>query len=342
MAASWAEMFPPAPTWTEKDMTDQSGQVFLVTGGTSGIGYETAKILYHLNGTVYITSRSASSAEASIQSILASTPQSSQVVEPTQGRLKYLVLNLSDLSTIKSTANHFLSQVDRLDVVWHNAGVMIPDDPNVLTAQGYHQQLGINGLAPFLLQQFLTPLMLRTASLISTKPYSVRVIWVSSSGHRASPMPDGVAWDDINLENGKTGMRREIERYGQSKAMNVMQAHEFARLYHAHGNGIVSLSLHPGALTTGLQKNAPWLFNAVFSVLRKEPRFGALTELFAGIRPLREGEEHMLSDGGWNGGYVLPFGRFGEGSEEVFDGLLHRGTGQRLWALCEEIVKEFL
>jgi len=97
-------------------------------------------------------------------------------------------------------------------------------------------------------------------------------------------MPDGVSWDDINLENGKTGMQMNIERYGQSKAMNVIQAQEYARLYHTHGKGIVSLSLHPGALSTGLQKNAPRWFNAIFSVLRREPRFGALTELFAGIR----------------------------------------------------------
>lgn len=268
----------------------------MVTGSTSGIEYETAEILYHLNGTVYITSRSASSAEASIHSILKSTPHSSQVFEPSKGKLKYIVLNLSDLSAVKEAAGSFLSQVERLDVVWHNAGVMIPDDPNVLTTQGHHQQLGINALAPFLFQYFLTPLMLRTASLTSTKLQSVRVILVSSSGHRASPMPDGVAWDDISPENGKTGMRREIERYGQSKGINLIQAHGFARLYHEHGNGTVSLSLHPGALSTGLQKDAPWLFNAIFSVLRKEPRFGAITELFAGIRPLEEGEEKMLED----------------------------------------------
>ena len=342
MAASWAETFPPAPGWTEKDMEDQTGRVFLITGGSSGIGFETAKILYHLNGTVYITSRSASSAEAAVQSILSFTPHASQVGKSARGTLKYLILNLSDLSTIKSSATTLLKEVNRLDVVWHNAGVMIPNDPHILTAQGYHQQLGINSLAPFLFQHFLTPLMLATASLPSTEPNSVRVIWVSSSGHRASPMPDGVSWDNVNLENGKTGMRMNIERYGQSKAMIVIQAHEFARLYHAYGKGVVSLSLHPGALSTGLQKNAPRWFNTIFSVLRREPRFGALTELFAGIRPLEKGKEQMLEDGGWNGGYILPFGVFGAGSKDVFDGILYRETGPRLWALCVELVKDFL
>jgi retinol dehydrogenase-12 len=50
----------------------------------------------------------------------------------------------------------------------------------------------------------------------------------------------------------------------------------------------------------------------------------------------------MLEEGGKNGGYVLPWGRFGEDSLHVFDGLAKRGTGERLWAVCEEMVKECL
>jgi retinol dehydrogenase-12 len=340
MAAPWTEMLPPAPAWTEKDMTEQSGRVFLVTGGTSGIGYETARALYHLNGTVYITSRSASSAEASIKSMKTSPPHPSQLVKSGRGILKYLILNLSDLNSIKATAETLLTQEKRLDVVWHNAGVMIPDDSSALTIQGHHQQLGVNALAPFLLQHFLTPIMLQTASLPSTSPNSVRVIWVSSNSHHASPMPDGVAWENIELKNDKTGLKIDMERYSQSKAMNVMQAYEFARLY--HGNGIVSLSLHPGGIATNLQKNSPGWFNYVLGFLRYHPRFGALTELFAGLKTLQDGEQEMLEDGGWNGGYIYPFGRFGPGNKEIFDGLCQRRTGERLWAVCTEMVKEFL
>jgi NAD(P)-dependent dehydrogenase (short-subunit alcohol dehydrogenase family) len=98
-------------------------------------------------------------------------------------------------------------------VIFHNAGVMLPDEPDQTTVQGYHQQLGINALAPFLLQHFLTPLMLSTAALPARKPNSVRIIFVSSSGHRATPIPGGVNWDDLNLQkSNKTGLRREVER----------------------------------------------------------------------------------------------------------------------------------
>lgn len=146
------------------------------------------------------------------------------------GSIHFPKLNLSDLSTTKGTVDEFLLREKRLDVIWHNAGVMLPDNPGQATVQGYHQQLGINVVAPFLIQHYLTPLMLTTAK--SAEPYSVQVIFVSSSGHRVAPMPDGVSWNDMDLlKSDKVGLRNEMCQYGQSKAMNVMQAYEFAYRY---------------------------------------------------------------------------------------------------------------
>ncbi|KAH6673437.1 hypothetical protein B0J14DRAFT_590772 [Halenospora varia] len=342
MAATWGELFPPPPSFTEANIPSQAGRVFLITGGTGGIGYEAAKILYHLNGRVYITSRSAASAKKAIASIQASSPHPSQTINRTSGSLEYLVLNMDDLSTIKRTAEEFLSRETRLDVLIHNIGIMVAEDPKQTTAQGYHQQLGVNGFATFLLNRLLTPLLLKTASLPSTPTFSVRVIFVSSSAHRAPPTPDGVDWDDINLtKSRKTGLKGEVERYCQSKAMNVMQAHEFARRYHA-SHGIVSLSLHPGANSTDLQKNVPAWLNFIFGILRKHPRYGGLTELFAALAEIKGEEGNMLEDGGRNGGYVLPWGNWGEGHKEIFEALKSRMTGEKLWKLCEDAVKEFM
>jgi retinol dehydrogenase-12 len=165
------------------------------------------------------------------------------------------------------------------------------------------------------------------------------VIFVSSSAHRASVLPDGINWNDIHLRNA-SGLKGEILKYGQSKAMNVMHCHEFARIFHKQG--LVSFSVHPGALTTGLQTNLPTWFNAIFGLLRKPPYFGALTELFAGLGELRDGDERMLVEGGRNGGYIVPWGRFGDGSGAVFEGLANRATGERLWRLCEKELKDYL
>jgi NAD(P)-dependent dehydrogenase (short-subunit alcohol dehydrogenase family) len=125
MAATWSEMFPPSPSFTEKDIPSQEGRVFLITGGSAGIGYEVAKALYHLNGRVYITSRTAASAQKAISSIQSSSPHPSQQVQSGSGSIHCLLLDLSDLSTMKSTAEDFLSKEKRLDVIWHNAGTMV-------------------------------------------------------------------------------------------------------------------------------------------------------------------------------------------------------------------------
>lgn len=53
-----AQWYPPAPSFTEKDVPDQTGRVFLVTGGNAGIGLELCKMLYGTGATVYMASRS--------------------------------------------------------------------------------------------------------------------------------------------------------------------------------------------------------------------------------------------------------------------------------------------
>jgi retinol dehydrogenase-12 len=61
-----SEFYPPKPTFTEKNLSDLSEKVYLITGGTSGIGLALAKILYSKNAKVYITSRTDASAEKAI------------------------------------------------------------------------------------------------------------------------------------------------------------------------------------------------------------------------------------------------------------------------------------
>ena len=53
-----SQCFPSdPPPLTEQNLTDQSGKVFIVTGGGTGIGAELVKILYGANGIVYIAGR---------------------------------------------------------------------------------------------------------------------------------------------------------------------------------------------------------------------------------------------------------------------------------------------
>ena len=135
---------------------------------------------------------------------------------------------------------------------------MVPDNPSESTRRGRisPNNWGINVLGPFLRQQLLTPLLLKAAALPSTPKSSVRIIldllkWAQSSVHARC----SVNWDDLNLEKKliQKGCRREVERYGQSKGVNVIQAYELACRYF-YNEGLISFSLHPGALKTACRR----------------------------------------------------------------------------------------
>lgn len=119
MPPPFDQMLPPTPAFTEQHAGDQSGRVFIVTGGTSGIGLELAKMFYALNGTVYVAARSEEKLRAAINTIKSE-------VRTTTGRVETLKLDLADLASIGKSAQEFLSREDRLDVLIHNAGVMTP------------------------------------------------------------------------------------------------------------------------------------------------------------------------------------------------------------------------
>lgn len=230
-----SEFYPPKPRFTEDDLPDLSGKVYLITGGTSGIGLALAKILYSKNAKVYITSRSDRSAEQAITGIQKS-------VESTKGELKYLLVDLSDISTVGPMVQKFLEQENVLHIVWFNAGVMnVPDGS--ITKQNFELQWGTNVVAHFIMNKLLTPVLLSTAQ--AAPKGTVRVVWVSSDGHiLLSPKGDGIDWNDITTKKGPgwTGDKGSMTYYGQSKVGNVLLAKEIAKRY--GGQGIVSVVSH--------------------------------------------------------------------------------------------------
>lgn len=203
-----------------------------MTGSSSGLGEQLAYILYLKNAKVYMAARSEAKASKAIQGIKSRVPNS-------KGQLIYLHLDLDDLATIKPTAEAFLAENDRLDVLWNNAGVMVPPEGSK-TKQGYDQQLGTNNVAPFLLTKLLHPILAKTAS---TAPKdSVRVVWVSSSGAEVLAPKGGVDMDNLDYKKEKSNW----SRYGTSKAGNVLHSGEFAKRFGSEG--IISVVCIPSSL----------------------------------------------------------------------------------------------
>ncbi|KAH0591709.1 hypothetical protein MHUMG1_10567 [Metarhizium humberi] len=330
MSQSLKSLCPPKPPLTEENLPDQTGkvgtppkrnnrhpsnenQVFLITGASGGIGKELASILYQHNAKVYIAARSENKATTAIASIQKQHPDS-------KGTLVFLYLNLADLTTISKSSEQFLRQESRLDALWLNAGVMMPPTGSK-TTQGYELQLGTNNIGHFLFTKCLHPILKRTAT--SAPKNSVRVIWVSSS--MIDFAPKGV----INFENMdyKRG-ESSSAKYGRSKAGNVLHAVEFAR--RTEGEGIVSVSLNPGNLATDLQRSAPGWQNYIWTKFIAYPaKFGAYTELFAGLHPDITVEKSEV--------FIAPWGRLVNARKDLFEPAL----GRQYWEWTEEQVQSY-
>jgi len=118
-------VFPPAPTFTDKHLSSQTGKVVIITGAASGVGFELAKILFLAGATVYIAARSTSRCEGAISKILEQTDHVASG-KGKKGKLESMVIDLADLGTVKGAVESFLQREERLDVLVHNAAVMTP------------------------------------------------------------------------------------------------------------------------------------------------------------------------------------------------------------------------
>ncbi|KAK2602740.1 hypothetical protein N8I77_009248 [Diaporthe amygdali] len=274
---SWSSIFtqtwPPKPPFTEKDVPNLQGKVFIVTGSNTGVGKELAQILYSKNAKVYIAARSEEKANRAIDDIRQAWPRST-------GSLVFLPLDLADFNKVKSAAEQFLAKETKLHVLFNNAAVQAlgDSDGQTKTAQGHELHLGVNVLGAFLLTRLLTPILASTAG--AEPPGTVRVVWVSSMGTEAvGEKGRGISTDYLDYWPSLM----PLERYGVSKAGSWLHGVEFARRH--GGDGIVSVPCNPGHLRSDLYRESGWLFKAAISPVLYPPVYGAYTELFCGLSP---------------------------------------------------------
>ncbi|WP_243319485.1 oxidoreductase [Geothrix sp. SG200] len=219
-------------SWTWAQVPDQRGRVAVVTGATSGTGFEAARMLAACGATVVLACRNLPKAKAVAQRIQALHPGA---------RVEVQALNLASLTSVRSTAADLLARFDRLDLLLNNAGVMVP--PYGRTEDGFELQLGTNHFGPFALTGLLLTRLMAT-------PGS-RVVTMSSNAHRMGR----IYADDLDFERGY----RAWAAYGQSKLANLLFAFELQRRLEAAGATTRSLAAHPGWARTELQRHAGWI-----------------------------------------------------------------------------------
>lgn len=308
--------FLPAPTFTEKNLPDQSGRVFVVTGGYVGVGKELCKLLYEKNGTVYVAGRSPDKAEKAIEEIRKAHPSS-------DGKLDFLKLDLAELPTIKASADEFLRKEQRLDVLTNNAGVMTPPVGSK-SAQDHELQMGTNCLGPYLFTLLLTPLLQKTAA--SSPPGSVRVTWAASLATMFAPK-GGVVFDEKTAAPKIHGS--PPSDYAQTKACNVLLSRQYQE--HCGSSGVVSNAWNPGNLQSELQRHQKGIEKYITSWLIYPPILGGYTELFAGWSEEAGKQENR-------GKYIGPWGRFVGLRKDIDD---NAEGAKQFWEWCDKETKPY-
>lgn len=212
---------------TADDVTaglDLSGRRVLVTGATSGLGFETARVLAARGADVVVCGRTRDRAAAACRRMA-------------PGRTTPLGLELEAFDAIGAAAAEAIAGGRGLDVLVCNAGLMTP---RALTlVHGVEQQFAVNHLAHFLLYHHLQPALLAAPQ--------GRVVVVSSQASAWAP-PVGI--DFANLD-GARGYD-PAAMYGQSKLANALFALSLARRLRA--TTVTANTLHPGVILTNLDR----------------------------------------------------------------------------------------
>ncbi|KAF5683403.1 NAD(P)-binding protein [Fusarium circinatum] len=223
--------------FTPQSLPNLSGQVYIVTGGNAGIGFNTVLELAAHKAKVYMGARSEAKANDAIAEIKSQYPHAD---------ISVLVMDMMNLKTVKAAADEFSRKESRLHGLVNNAGIMAT--PYEETVDQYEAQFQTNYLSHWLLTYSLLPIL--TQSARSTRPGTVRVVNVSSDGHLVFSPSVGIDFDDINQTKGSA-----FWRYGMSKLANVLHAKELHRRYGPSSENegqeeIWTASLHPGTIDT--------------------------------------------------------------------------------------------
>ncbi|KAJ6146876.1 hypothetical protein N7497_008858 [Penicillium chrysogenum] len=295
------QWFPPKPAFTEKELPSQKGRVFIVTGGNAGVGFELCKILPQTNLDSWPHRWRANTvlqerAENAIQSIMKVQP-----APKSPGKIKFLHLDLNDLETVKRAATTFAQQESRLDVLWNNAGTGANlVEAGAKTAQGFEAMVGMHCIATLLFTELVRPQLRAAAAAPETARGSVRVVWTSSFLAEGASPANGI--DFAVLDKGTKDRTRN---YAVSKVGAWMLGQELARRSNLDQENIVSVVQNPGNLNAGSYAGTPAVAMFFISLLLHEAKFGAYTELYAGLS-----SEITLEK---NGAYIIP----GEGFDRT-------------------------
>ena len=207
------------------------GKLCVVTGATSGVGYQAAKSLAQAGADLVFVCRNLEKARRVRSEIIDSYPVNIDVIQA----------DFSRLPEVRAAAAAILKNHRRIDILINNAGMH--NLHRELTDEGYEKVFCVNHLASFLLTRLLLDRMLQNAP--------ARIIQVNSQGHRFGGL-------DLNDLNWKKRPYLGLFGYGASKVAQLLTVRELAE--YLEGSGVTINAMHPGAVRTNIGMNNGFLY----------------------------------------------------------------------------------
>jgi len=291
--------------WTTKDIPNQKGKTVIVTGGNTGIGYETALALFQAGANVTIACRDKDKAAEAITRMKA---------RKGTGALEVGIVDLASLNSVRQFAKGYIEQHSQLHLLINNAGVATP--PISKTKEGYELQFGVNFLGHFALTGLLYPLLQAT-------PGS-RIVTLSSNGYQNAV----IDFDNLKTEKDYNPLRE----YRQSKLANLIFSIELDRRIKAKGQRVLSVAAQPGANNTELTRH---LSEEEIAIGKErlgafmEPWQGALSSLYSAVsEEALGGHMYEPEDGGLRGYPALVI---------VRENAMDEAVAKKLWNTAQTI-----
>ncbi|KAH8805100.1 hypothetical protein F5884DRAFT_798409 [Xylogone sp. PMI_703] len=293
------------------------GKTVLITGPSEGgIGAQTAIFLAAGKPKAIIL---AGRTKSKIQPVIDQIQNINREIS-----VSFVQLDLADLSSVRHAAEVINSQVEKLDILINNAGIMAKAD-FAKSPDGIELQFAANHIGHFLFTNLIMPKIFAAGE-------GARIINIASGGY----ITGGVRFDDYNFKDGTE--YNPWLAYGQSKTANILFASGLtARL---RGTGVLAFSLEPGLVTeTKLQADiSQESFKDGMAIATKAANGadmkaelktlveGASTTLYAALAPnIRNQSGAFLRD-----------------CAVVTEPLMAHATGvdnqDKLWALSEKLV----
>ncbi len=281
-------------------------KVYIITGCNTGIGYETAKGIVLMGGTVVMACRSIDKANQARDSIINTThcPPDKLIVLP---------LDLCDFTSVRGFVKLFEGLKKPLNCLINNAGVMMENRQE--TKDGLEMVFTANHLSHHLLTNLLLPHLNKTNG---------RVVVLTSALHR---LPERFNFDDVMSKNQYS----LFGTYSQAKLANVMFMKELQRRLELVGSRVTCNAVHPGCVRTDVTRNmnafmriGNTLAAPIMWTLQKTSEQGAYSSIYAATSP------ELTNKGGIYLFHCSP--------TKVNIAALDLKDNDLLWRLSEEIV----